>query len=388
MENQETPALEDGIYFDLDEKIYHAQERLSASGICKMMISPPTFWAQSWLNPDRDEIDWDTPARILGRAYHTARFEPDQLLQRFVPEINPDDYENIITSGTEIGDMLAILGEPKKKSGEKVIDQARRLEAAGYTGAILHLKQEIWEAELHGRTPVKPQYWDQLQRDMKLLDKSPEVKKHLTGGFAEVSVLWTDERTGIQMKCRFDYLRVTSFTDFKTYDNSQGKHVEQCIIDQFRYNRYYIQAKLYHEVTELIRKGKIGRVQGEASKAQRTLIDEIAARKVPLECWYVFQEKSGIPNLFAREVHLLTPVHESHPHNDAGVSHETSEEVGQRTRRMSALGKLAASEIETAKNQFVGYSDTYKPGEPWLTQLPTGSINDDCFSPYWLGLEN
>ena len=49
--------LEDGIYFDLDEDQYHAEERLSASGICNMLVSPPTFWANSWLNPDKDELD-------------------------------------------------------------------------------------------------------------------------------------------------------------------------------------------------------------------------------------------------------------------------------------------------------------------------------------------
>ena len=384
----QTEILEDGIYFELDEKIYHAQERLSASGICKMLISPPTFWAQSWLNPDRDEVDWDTQARILGRAYHTARFEPEQLHQRFVAMIDPDDYPGVLTNATMIENALEHLGQPKTQKGEKVLDKAYRLLGAGYSGKVLHVLQEMWEGELNGRTPIKSEYFRQLQRDIALLQKVPDVAKHLTGGFAEVSVLWTDERTGIKMKCRFDYLKVKSFTDFKTYDNSMGKDMEQCIIDQFRFNRYYIQAKLYHEVTELIRKGKIERVQGVASKAQIALIDEIAARKVPLECWYVFQEKSGIPNLFAREIHLMTPVHESHPHNDAGVSHETSQEVAQRTRRLSGLGKLADNHIEVAKNQFAGYSDTYAPGEPWLTQLPTGSINDDCFSPYWLGLEN
>lgn len=377
--------LADGIYFNLDADKYHALERMSASGICNMLVSPPTFWANSWLNPGREEQDKDTPARILGRAYHVARFEPHLLDQQFVCEIDVDDYEGILTTSTQIADKLADLGEPKSKTGEKVLDKAMRLKEAGYGGPILHLLQEQWEENRAGRTGIAPKYWKQLQADVEMIRSRPEIGKHLTGGFAEVSVLWTDERTGMKMKCRFDYLKPDSFTDLKTFDNSMRKNLEQCIADAFRYNRYYIQAYLYWHVTELIRSGKIHVMGDDApTDEQRALVEKIRTRGEPIECWYVFQEKSGVPNLLAREVHILTPVHPSHQANSIGVSHETSQKVAQSTRRLSSLGLLAEAEVNSSISMFAFYEESYERGKPWGSLTPTGVINDDCFPPYWL----
>lgn len=381
--------LADGIYFSLDADKYHAEERMSASGICNMLVSPPTFWANSWLNPDREERDEDTPARILGRAYHVARFEPHLLDQQFVCEIDVDDYEGLLTNATEISAQLEKLGEPKSKAGEKVLEKALRLRHAGYSGPILHLLQEDWEENRGDRTGIKPKYWKQLQADIELIRSQPEINKHLTGGFPEVSVLWTDERTDMKMKCRFDYLKPDSFTDFKTFDNVVRKNLEQCITDAFRFNRYHIQAYLYWHVTELIRNGKVVSIMddGPIPQGHREFVEMIRRKPEPLECWYVFQEKSGIPNLLAREVHILTPVHPSHHSNDGGVSHEMSVEVAQKTRRLSALGQLAEAEVKHSISMFGYYSETYERGKPWTSLTPTGVIDDDCFPPYWLGLE-
>ncbi len=380
--------LNDGIYFNLDADKYHAQERMSASGICNMLVSPPTFWANSWLNPDREEANKDTSARILGRAYHTARLEPHLLDQQFVCEINVDDYEGLLTNSTEIATQLDKLGEPKNKSGEKVLDKALRLKEAGYSGPILHLLQEQWEENRGERTGIAAKYWKQLQADIELIRAQPEINKHLTGGFAEVSVLWTDSATGTKMKCRFDYLKAGGITDFKTFDNSMRKNIEQCIHDTFRYNRYYVQAYIYWLVAEMIRKGEISSMTlHDASPEQSAMIEDMIRRIEPTEVWYVFQEKSGVPNLLAREVHIMTPVHPSHEHNDAGVSRETSIEVAQKTRRLSSLGLLAEMEVTQSIRMYNYYCETYERGKPWGSMTPTGVINDDCFPPYWLGLD-
>lgn len=377
--------LLDGIYFDLDDEKYHALERMSASGICKMLVSPPTFWANSWLNPNREEQDKDTPAQILGRAYHVARLEPHLLDEQFVCEIDPDDYEGILTTSTQIQEKLASIGEPKSKKGEKVLDKAKRLKEAGYDGPILNLLLDEWELNRAGRVGIAPKYWKKLQIDVELFRSRPEIVKHFTGGFSEVSVLWTDERTGVKMKCRYDYLKADSYTDFKTFHNSMCKNLEQCIADTFRYNRYYIQAYLYWRVAELIRSGKI-HVMGDVTPTdeQRALIEKIRTCGEPIKCWYVFQEKNAVPNLLAREVHILTPPHYSHQANSIGVSHEKSQKVAESTRRLSSLGLLAEAEVNSSISLFAFYQESYKRGEPWGSLKPTGVLDDDCFSPYWL----
>jgi hypothetical protein len=80
-------AIEDGIYFGLEDKIYHAVEALGSGSIGELLISPGTFWQGSWLDPETEEAEPDedaTKAQIIGRAYHAARLEPDLFVKQYV----------------------------------------------------------------------------------------------------------------------------------------------------------------------------------------------------------------------------------------------------------------------------------------------------------------
>lgn len=372
---------EDGIYFNIPEDQYHEIERLSASGINKMLVSPADFWANSWFNKDQEEKE-DTEAQIFGRAYHTAMFEPHLLDQKYVTEIDRDDYPGILTSGSEIEVQLELMSESKTVKGEKVLDKAYRLDALGYQGKILHIIQKEWEDNLNGRSPLKAKVWKQLQADIAAISKIPELQKHVTGGFAEVTVLWTDKRTGIKMKCRFDYLKPDELCDYKTFENSLGKNLKQCISHAVQYNRYYIQICLYHNVTELIRKKEIDCI--DANEAQQEMINQIQQRSEPLPAWFVFQQKKNVPNILAYEFKIFANPHESHENNQAGSDHSTEQSVAKMTMRHSGIHMKAQAEIDAMMNMFNFYKETYEDGEPWRPVMPTGTISDDDFSPFWL----
>src|SRR5690606_35088684 len=141
----EIEQLEDGIYFRLPEAQYHGQQRLSASGCANLLVSPGTFWADSWLNPDREVDEDPTIAQILGSAYHTALLEPDRFDELYVCEPDPADYPKLLTTGTAIGERLAELGEAKKKAGEKVEEQALRLWEIDQEYELWPLVMSDWE---------------------------------------------------------------------------------------------------------------------------------------------------------------------------------------------------------------------------------------------------
>ena len=303
---------------------------------------------------------------------------------RFVQELDIEAFEGALTNATQIGDALAELDLPKTQKGESVLAKAHRLKAAGYDGPIAHLLQEEWELFAGDRVGIAPKFWKQIELDMQLINRDDVIKSYLSGGFAEVSVLWTDERTKTKMKARLDYLKRDQFTDFKTFDNSMRKHIDQCIHNAFQYNRYYIQAYLYWQVVEMIRDGDAGSIQGDYTDAQEQFINDIMGRKDPMKIWYVFQEKNGVPNLLAREIKFMTEVHPSHEHNASGVSRETSNDAGQKTRRKNALGRKASVEIDHAINLFNYYTEAFDETQRWSSLKPIGVIDDDCFSPYWL----
>lgn len=379
-------AKPDGIYFDLDENEYHALPRLSSSGIQKMLVSPATFWADSWMNPDKEEEDEeDEPIfRRVGRAYHCARFEPDELDKRFVRELTKADMpEGALTNDAEIKAALKECGEPQTKAGENVLDRARRLVSA-YPAAqppvIWHIEQAAWEEEVKGREIIPPKYWRDIERDVARIHKNPEIAELVTGGAAEVSILWTDPKTGVQMKARLDYLKPKSYTDFKTFDNSRGVHLEQAITNAFRFNRYYVQGSLYWEAAELIRQ-KAVTIQGKATGAQKSLVNEITQNPVPMAAWYVFQEKKGIPNLLAREFMVFN----LHPATAFAAPDEEAEaEARNKFGSHTLVYRKARAEIEWAQKTLLTMLEIYGPDQPWFPINALGRIDDESFNLNWL----
>ncbi len=382
----------DGIYFNMIDKDYHGQNRLSSSGIQNILVSPATFWKESWFNPDFEEVE--KPHYAIGKAYHCARLEPEKFMDRFARRPAKKDYEDndCPITAADIKNELEHLGEPKTKSGETVLAAAHRLAMAGYPGSIWYLDLQKFEQELNGRTPIDAKVWDEIQRDMQFIADNPEVNQHLHGGIAEVSILWTDEH-GNKCKARIDYLKYDKLVDFKTFDNGMRKVLAQCIADAFRFNRYYIQSYFYWMATEAIRTGNLDCYQFSAEDEYQvpekldghTLIDSIVAKTSPLEVWYVFQEKNGVPNLLARKVNIMQPDRDA-----ARTAYEqgiTEEEVLKRSsamlQRPSLIGMKAKVEIEYAKKLFNDCQEIWSK-QPWQSLQPTGEIGDDDFPSFWL----
>lgn len=428
--------LPDGIYFDFPDEVYFAIERLSASGVQNLLVSPATFWANSWLNPKKAEAlagaaigamsltapaarppyfseieaallkafpnaakaesDPDaTKARQLGKAYHVARLEPERLESRFCRQPDRSDYPETskggatLWTGKDIEAALGDLGEPKTKGGETVGEKGLRLESLGYGGIIYPLETARFEAELRGRTPIPAKYWDDMLTDMERLRSSP-VAKLLTGGAAEVSVLWTDER-GVRWKCRIDYLMSDAWTDLKTFDNKRGRVLEQALLDAFRFNRHYIQGGVYRDAVEMIRGGAL-EIIGPATERQKMLIGQVALSPTELQCWFVYQEKNGVPNILGRRMEFFdVPQGVKIQNTLIGAAEFASEEgiarVEAATRTKTFLYRKAREEISRAREDFINYQEIYEPGRPWAPWQPLRTWDDMDFPDYFLRTE-
>ncbi len=294
--------LKDGIYFGLDEKTYHALPRLSQSGCKEILASAAGYW-KKYVDPARKEQE-PTLAMKIGRAWHACVFEPQTFHSNFARKFDDTGYD--LTNHNQIKVELDKLGEPKSKTGEGVLDAAKRLRDAGYTGSIMHLDKEQYDAELGERVAIDTGLWDTMIADaarMKDATLSPQTADKICGGYAEVSILWTCPKHHIKMKARIDYLRSDMWVDLKTFDNPQGKTMDRLLADQVRYLGYYIQVWIYHSALELVRAGKLPVIDGD--KKQVAFVDAIKARDSHLPCWYIFQEKNGVPNTPVREMPIM-----------------------------------------------------------------------------------
>lgn len=375
---QKPEPMKDGVYFGIPEADYHEIARLSSSGIQRMMVSPATFWAQSWLNPNKPEAT-DKSYQIIGRAYHVARLEPDRYALDYVRELSKDDMDpGALLTDADIKSALKDMGEAQTKPGEGVLERAFRLRMHGYVGQIYHIEQHQWEAERGDRIPLPGAVMDEIEISAGQMRQVPELAELITGGASEVTVLWTDEFSGVPMKARLDYVKPDRFVDIKTFDNSRGRHVDHAIYSAFQYNRIYIQAALYHEAMEVIRDGLP--IAGNATSAQIQMVQAIRDGAKPSQAWYIFQEKGGTPNIFGRRIQLYAPNKSVEAQSPEGER----ERLKDRYQSATGLHIKARTEINWARGMFNTMREAYADGKPWLPLNPIGVIDDDCFSLNWI----
>ena len=185
------------------------------------------------------------------------------------------------------------------------------------------------------------------------------------------------------MKARVDYLTRDWWADFKTFDNSRGKNLNQALSDAVRYNRYYVQAPVYREAVEAVRLGGLPIIEAQTDD-QRSLIAHLQIKPGELRCWYIFQEKGGIPNLLAREFPFYS-VPWTTIFNEVITDDETRRAaVREATKQRTDLFRRGEIDVLNAKKLFALYSEVYKPGEPWFPIDAVGVFSDEDFHPYWL----
>ena len=154
-----------GIYSDISNADYHAHPALSSSGL-KYLAKSPAHYLEYKNNPPES-----SSALLIGSAVHAGFLE--------------DGFSN---------GMI--------------------LKAPGSTRAT-KLYKEFAEANPKGIILLEDEF-ENVGNVVEALWKHPTVVKLMKDGKAEQSAFWTDPQTGIQCKCRPDYLTSELVIDLKT----------------------------------------------------------------------------------------------------------------------------------------------------------------------------
>lgn len=153
-----TPAP--GLYPDMAPEVYHSIAAMSAGGLKRMAQSPAHFFGLQ-LDPARPPSE-PTPAMRNGTLVHTALFEPDQVVVRYVAK--PEGMSFVTKEGKAWRDA---------HQGREIVDHAQMEAARAQAEAIRRL---------------------------------PDVAALLSDGRPETSAFWIDEKTGELCKCRPDFV--------------------------------------------------------------------------------------------------------------------------------------------------------------------------------------
>jgi len=252
-------SLADGLYFSLPEDVYHAQPRLSASGIKNLLVSPMDFWARSWMNPNKpgvtedDEPEW----AIKGKAYHKRVCEGrEAFYASYAPEMDANAHPKALKTVDDLKNALKEAGEPI--SGNKPILIARLLEKCP-DAQILEMLERDHAKKHAGKILIPPDWFRDIEIAAACIEKHPTLSKCFQGGQPEVSILYTadverndgsGEVVRVPMKARLDFLKAGAIVDFKTYSNKMMKPIDRAVYFEMAARKYHLQAAVYYAAME------------------------------------------------------------------------------------------------------------------------------------------
>lgn len=165
-----------GAYEGISNADYHGNPNLlpgpslSASG-AKVIIeqSPLHFWHQSCLNPNRKESD--AAHFAVGRAAH-----------------------DLLLLGGDWRTRYHVL--PEGFAWNKTVAMAEHIEAAAH-------------AKKAGKTLIKADDMKLVERIADRISSSADARNALLRGIPELTLVWQDERTGVWLRARPDFMPLT-----------------------------------------------------------------------------------------------------------------------------------------------------------------------------------
>lgn len=181
-----------GSHIGIPAADYHAIEALSASGAKLLLRSPAHYLAAR--NTPREP----STAMRLGTIVHALTLEHDTFHNEF-----------------------AVMPKFDKRTtvGKKAVEQ--------------------FEEEHKGKTVVDEQVYDKAYAIMQSIQKHPIAAEGLTGGNAEVSLLW--DQYGLPCKARVDYMTGSAIFDIKTCQDASPEGFAK----QVAAFQYHVQAAHY-----------------------------------------------------------------------------------------------------------------------------------------------
>jgi len=361
--------LPDGIYFDLPEDVYRAHPALGSTDLKALYISP-VQWQFKRLAAFRETIglgdeesETETAGKRFGRAVHTMvlegaeAFEARHCVEPDAPEGLLSTIEDMKTAIRESGRVPpADLGAPSKWKRAEFVRACREMGI----GPLSDDWAEEREAIIGERGVISQRWFATIRLIGTMLDVKRESlggksqrEAVLTGGHPEVSVIWT--RDGVRLKARFDYLRVKTTVDAKTFACPEGREVIDAFAMAAHRYAYDMQAAHYGDarkaVPELWQAGHTYRGEGGEPTAEQLAFTAKVAR-YPEAAWiWLTIQTAGCPETDTLEL----------PNHMVSAS--------------------AQAMVAEAIRNFATYRDKFGEDALWVTDRGLIHMGDEVFSP-------
>jgi len=235
-----------GIYENLSEAEYLADESLGSSALKRLLKSPLDYWTYSPHNPKRPR-ERTSRAMDLGTAMHVRILLGRQAFeQRYAPALDRSQFPDHLDSVKELAQRCAELGVARSGTKAELVERIRKADPE--TRLFANIEER--HAQGIGRREQLPaDEIDRIEQAVLAIQQSTEARDRVFGGKPEVSLFWRDPATGTPLKSRVDSLKYheRQAIDLKSYSNPFGRDINKTIGRAISNFRYDIQARLYLE---------------------------------------------------------------------------------------------------------------------------------------------
>lgn len=314
------PFPRPGVYIGMPEDEYHAIHACSASGLKSLSVSSMDYWANSVLNPEREEPSSRDDGKLtpmeLGRAYHCYICEGDAAFaERYCVALDKDVAK---AKATELGVPFCVTiadirqaiddagGKPKGTSKDALADQLLDFVPRAYIWDRLvasHCKAN------EGKTMISPGLFNRIAIAKRMIVSDPQIGSAFSDGYSEVSIFWYDQKTGVPCKARLDYLKMNFLIDLKSFSNKQHKPIQRAIDMAISYEKYFLAVAFYLKAIEaakkMVRDTKGGSLYTGTGVIDPKVIDWFWkwAHQPEPECLWIFQQTGKAPVTRGRIMH-------------------------------------------------------------------------------------
>lgn len=271
--------LIEGIYDGVENDVYHSLDAYSSSLIKELVKSTPAHAFRHYFSEIKRTRTL-TQARTLdtGTLGHEVILEPQGFYERYFKLPHAHDHTDALFTTQQMAKKckelnLKISGSKKEltkrliehdkniKIFEHIIEQTL-LKNAGISAfnaatTAVEKKQassllrafELEEiTKLATKNPVDSVIWDDIMRILDTFSKHARAPRLINDGFAELAVFARCPKTGLMLKCKFDYINKQAIaSDVKTTRSADPKNFTY----QCKDLRYDVQESFYRYVGNL-----------------------------------------------------------------------------------------------------------------------------------------
>jgi exodeoxyribonuclease VIII len=203
--------LEDGLYPDIPGHIYHQRVLGTANKSALDQVERSAAHYLAWLNGQEEK---PTPAMLFGSAFHMGILEPERFMETYIVE-------------PEFGDCRFKENKARRDAWRQSngIDDKGRLPS--------------------GKILISPEDADHIGGMAEAIRNHPVVGGMIRDGFAEHTIKWTDEATGLVCKCRPDYYvpSLKMVVDLKSTQDARPDAFAKSVAEF----RYHVQEAFYRD---------------------------------------------------------------------------------------------------------------------------------------------